>query len=397
MRTTCHVQHCNSGAVPILPTRMTSRISASVLRIYWNRPGLERYGRKGERQNGIDILDLGGVAPLHAAQCKLKEFQKTLSPTTIADEIADACNFEFRLGKYGILTTAKLSTQAQKKILETNHRHREQGLFEVELFTWGRLCQLIQRYDDVRKTYFELTVITTTSRIGSKSPIVAQHIKEAGVVVETVGLTAELDAARDVLNKREFQNALLLLNRILQREEFGSISAHDHFRISSNLALAEFGMGKPEVAAQHFFEAFAWEPTDKYAKTNEVFALILTGKNETAHRKSGHTSQGISELCAARSTLGHLRAAHGQLSSLESELSDAIKKDGEVCLALSYPCSDGNGHRQRMLLRKSALNILPESSQPPLFLARAYIGLDRSRRARNGRIRTYPQRLRARD
>src|ERR1700755_816090 len=85
-------------------------LCVDILRIYWNRPGLERYGRKGERQNGIDILDLGGVAPLHAAQCKLKEFQKTLSPTSIAEEVTDACNFEFQLGRYGILTTAKVST-----------------------------------------------------------------------------------------------------------------------------------------------------------------------------------------------------------------------------------------------------------------------------------------------
>jgi hypothetical protein len=54
-----------------------------------------------------------------------------------------------------------------------------------------------------------------------------------------MGLTAEIDAARDAVNKREFQNTLLLLNRILQRDDFGSVSTHDRFRISSNLAFAE--------------------------------------------------------------------------------------------------------------------------------------------------------------
>jgi tetratricopeptide (TPR) repeat protein len=349
-------------------------LCVDILQIYWNRPGLERYGRRGERQNGIDILDLGGVAPLHAAQCKLKEFQKTLSPTTIADEVADACNFEFRLGKYGILTTAKLSTQAQKKILEINQRHREQDLFEVELFTWGKLCQLIQRYDGVRKTYFELTVITTTSRIGSKSPIVAQHVKEAGVVIETVGLTAEIDAARDAVNKREFQNALLLLNRILRRDDFGSISAHDRFRISSNLAFAELGIDKLEAAAQHFFEAFDWEPSDERAKTNEVFAFILTGKNETAHGKAAILRK---EYPNSAKLAAHwvISAPHTvSLSSLESDLSDAIKKDGEVCLALSQRALMEMDIDKGVAYAKSALNVSRESSQPPLFLARAYMG-----------------------
>ena len=349
-------------------------VSICCLTIYETASSLERYERKGERQNGIDILDLGGIPPLHAAQCKLKEFQKTLSPTSIADEVADACNFEFRLGKYGILTTAKVSTQAQRKILEINQRHREQGLFEVELFTWGRLCTLIQRYDDVRKTYFEMTVITTTSRIGSKSPIVAQHIEEASIVIETVGLTAEIDAARDAVNKREFQNALLLLNRILQRDDFGSISAHDRFRISSNLAFAELGMGKPEVAAQHFFEAFGWEPTDERAKTNEVFAYILTGKHETAYDKATALRKEYPNSTKLAANWVISAPPSASLSSLESELSDAIKNDGEVSLVLSQRALMEMDIGKGVAYAKSALRVLPESSQPPLFLARAYMG-----------------------
>src|ERR1035441_545240 len=163
-------------------------LCVDILRIYWGRPGLERYGAKGQRQNGVDILDLGGMDPLHAAQCKLREFGKKLLPTTIEEEVADALGFEFRIGKYGILTTAKVSTQAQQKVLEINQRHRQAGLFEVELLPWGKLCRLIQTYDEVRRTYFELTVVTADSRIGSKSPIVAEHLREATAPNKVVDL-----------------------------------------------------------------------------------------------------------------------------------------------------------------------------------------------------------------
>jgi tetratricopeptide (TPR) repeat protein len=349
-------------------------LCVDILRIYWNRPGLERYGRRGERQNGIDILDLGGVAPLHAAQCKLKEYQKTLSPISIAEEVTNACHFKFRLGKYGILTTAKVSTQAQKKILEINQCHREHGLFEVELLTWGKLCKLIQKYDDVRKIYFEQTVITTTSRIGSKSPVVAQYLKEADIAIEPVDLTAEIDATRDAVNKHEFQNALLLLNRILQRKDFNSISTHDHFRISSNLAAAELGLGKPEVAARHFFDAFGWEPTDERAKTNEVFAYILIGKYETAYEKATALRKEYprSAKLAANWIISAPRTV--SLSSMEHELEDTIKKDGEVSLALSQRALMEMEIGKGVAYAKSALSVLPESSQPYLFLAQAYMG-----------------------
>jgi hypothetical protein len=37
-----------------------------LLRLYWSRPGLERFGKRGERQYGIDILDLSGSTPIYA-------------------------------------------------------------------------------------------------------------------------------------------------------------------------------------------------------------------------------------------------------------------------------------------------------------------------------------------
>jgi hypothetical protein len=86
-------------------------LCVDLLRLYWVRPGLERYGAKGQRQNGIDILDLKGVSPLHAAQCKLREYGKKLSPTDIETEVNNALGFGVSLGKYGttvILLTVSL-------------------------------------------------------------------------------------------------------------------------------------------------------------------------------------------------------------------------------------------------------------------------------------------------
>ena len=261
-------------------------LCVDILRIYWNRPGLERYGSRGQRQNGVDILDLGGVNPLHAAQCKLREFGKKLSPTLIEEEVADAVGFEFPIEKYGILITAKVTTQAQRKVLEINQRHRELGLFQVELLPWGKLCRLIQTYDAVRKAYFEFTVITVDSRIGSKSPIIGEQFRDASSVTVALDLTAAIDEARDAINKRDFQVGLLLLNRIRQREDFAGASNHDKFRVSSNLGAAEMGLGRPDVAADHFLDAFRFEPSDERAKINEVFAYILQGDNATAFSKA---------------------------------------------------------------------------------------------------------------
>jgi hypothetical protein len=90
-----------------------------LLRQYWGLPSLERYGTKGQKQDGVDILDLGGNTPLHAAQRKLKEYNKSLTPADIEEEVTKALRFTPPIGKYAILTTAKVSRYAQDKILES--------------------------------------------------------------------------------------------------------------------------------------------------------------------------------------------------------------------------------------------------------------------------------------
>jgi hypothetical protein len=115
---------------------------------------LQIFGKRGERQFGVDILDLSGETPLYAAQCKLKEEHKSLPPSDIQTEVAEAKKFIPPLGKYAILTTGKISTQSQKKVREINQAHKTAGLFEVELLTWDRLCALLQHYREVQEQFY---------------------------------------------------------------------------------------------------------------------------------------------------------------------------------------------------------------------------------------------------
>src|ERR1039457_1882827 len=106
------------------------RLCLELLRLHWSRPTLQLFGKRGERQFGIDILDLGGQTPLLAAQCKLKEEHKNLTPSAIQHEVDEATKFIPALGKYAILTTAKTSAQSQRKVREINELQTREGLFE---------------------------------------------------------------------------------------------------------------------------------------------------------------------------------------------------------------------------------------------------------------------------
>jgi hypothetical protein len=63
------------------------KLCRDLLRKHWTRPGLEIYGKRGERQDGVDVLELGGDEPLYAAQCKLKEEWKSLEPRKSATRL----------------------------------------------------------------------------------------------------------------------------------------------------------------------------------------------------------------------------------------------------------------------------------------------------------------------
>jgi len=88
------------------------KMCVQLLRKYWSRPGLELFGKRGERQYGIDILDLSGETPIYAAQCKLREPHKNLQPHEIQYEVDEAKKFTPALGKYAILTTGNAGDQS---------------------------------------------------------------------------------------------------------------------------------------------------------------------------------------------------------------------------------------------------------------------------------------------
>src|ERR1700730_544834 len=190
------------------------KLCLHLLRHHWSRLGLEIFGKRGERQFGIDILDVGGQTPIYAAQCKLREEHKSLAPSEIQAEVDEAKKFTPALGKYTILTTGKTSTQAQRKVREINQSHKEQGLFELEVLTWDRLSALLQQYSDVQEEFYSHIPVERAIRMEAKLLEIQGGVQSLTLRAEGDSLDAEINEARDYITKREFQFATLLLNRI---------------------------------------------------------------------------------------------------------------------------------------------------------------------------------------
>jgi hypothetical protein len=102
-----------------------------LLREHWSLPTLERYGHRGERQYGVDLLDTGGSGPLRAVQCKHHDANKTLPPKELEAEVEKARGFPEKISEFFVLTTAKKSAQTQRKVRTLNKERPLAGYVRV--------------------------------------------------------------------------------------------------------------------------------------------------------------------------------------------------------------------------------------------------------------------------
>jgi tetratricopeptide (TPR) repeat protein len=305
-----------------------------LLRKRWNCPQLEQFGKRGERQYGIDLIDLSGAEPLRAAQCKLHEVHKTIPPREIEEEVKKAKAFSLPLGIYAILTTAKVSTQTDRKILELNREHAAEGLFTVELLNWNRIEQLLDEYPDVRDEFFG----------GMDSAQVASVEKKLNVLQLTVGAAitentgerynAEIDEGKAALERHEFQLTRLILQRLRQKH-WDELTPRQRFRLVSNIGAAWLGEGDSQKAATCFFEAKIYQPEDEKALTNEVLAHYVTGNLNAAFELSNALRSKFPHSALLASLWINSAPPTKSLSELQAETPTLLLSDADVSVAIS--------------------------------------------------------------
>lgn len=249
-----------------------------LLREHWSLPTLDRYGHRGERQDGVDLIDTGGGTPLRGVQCKHHEASKTLPPRELEIEVEKAKGFPQKLDEFSILTTAKKSTHAQRKGREINREHAAKGLFTLRLLTW----------DDIERIVNECP--TGQEFLGVQSPRVLRQLLRAEIhpihqAVRSQGDEihgAELDEVKKHVEAGQVQLALLLLAK-LRNKAWDPMSPRHRYRWCTLFADAEFRLGNELRAAQLLIEAKAHQPDDDDAASNEVVAYELLGNRAKAH------------------------------------------------------------------------------------------------------------------
>jgi tetratricopeptide (TPR) repeat protein len=349
------------------------KLCRDLLRLHWNRPELEIFGKRGERQYGIDILDLSGIEPIYAAQCKLREEHKSLPPSEIQAEVEEAEKFVPPLGKYAILTTGKISTQSQRKIREINQAHKASGLFEVELITWETICELLEKYSEVQEIFYNDFTPRRVQKFNQQLVAIDTRIGSLSSRFDGDEIDTQINEARDCITKHECQLATLLLNHVL-RDKGERLSQRQRFRALTNLGAAALGSGKPETAAKFFLQALPLQPDDELARINEVFAFLLVDDHKNCHEKATTLRQEYP--ASPRLTALWLSSAPKDIpmSSLEGEINSVLRLEPEVSLALSRRALTELEFERASAYAATAAQFAPMWAQPHIVLAQVNLG-----------------------
>ena len=124
----------------------------------WNCPEIQKNGRLGQEQFGVDVFGIPfGEKQFYGIQCKGKnEYTNSqFSKKEIDIEIEKAKTFQPALKKLYFATTALSDSKIQAYVRTKNIKHISNNLFEIHLFSWETIVDLIDENQQTHDWYLK--------------------------------------------------------------------------------------------------------------------------------------------------------------------------------------------------------------------------------------------------
>ncbi|MEQ8470826.1 MAG: hypothetical protein RIC35_06550 [Marinoscillum sp.] len=112
----------------------------------WNCPEIKKNGRQGQAQHGVDVYGIPDFdSEYYGIQCKGKDeyTHKQLTKDEIDKELKKVLDFKPKLKKLYFATTANKDAVIEEYIREKNIEFKGKKLFEVHLYSWEDIVDLI--------------------------------------------------------------------------------------------------------------------------------------------------------------------------------------------------------------------------------------------------------------
>ena len=131
----------------------------------WNDPNTDKFGRKGQKQYGVDVygqpINLNGE--YRAAQCKLRTKKEQLTEQEIEAEVSDARQFPHSLDTLIITTDAPRDTHTQILIDQFSQREMSHNGFRVAIWFWDNITERLAAHPKLIVKYYPDFYATLTA------------------------------------------------------------------------------------------------------------------------------------------------------------------------------------------------------------------------------------------
>jgi len=187
----------------------------------WSCSEIKKNGRVGQTQNGVDIYGIPtGETQYFGIQCKGKDeySDQQFSQKEILEEINKAKGFKPELKKLYFTTTALKDAKIETFVREQNIFNKSQGFFEVHIFSWEDIVDLI----DENKTTHDWYLKSQNFKL-NQNAFLTFHNDEL-----------EINAEVKFLKKNKiYKQKIVLANSLYNNLVFPSLaSIHSHKYIS---------------------------------------------------------------------------------------------------------------------------------------------------------------------
>lgn len=172
----------------------------------WADRNAQRYGRTGQRQNGVDIFGRDRDGANCAAQCKGKSNwpPSKLSTAEVDAEIEKAKKFSLPIQEFLILTTAANDVTVQDHVNEINSNPSSGISFRVVVLSWSEIYQRLSSHKTLLEKHYPGNF---------RKPIPAGIFDR-----EAIRILDELVQSRFFGNTNTEQTATQLSERILEND-----------------------------------------------------------------------------------------------------------------------------------------------------------------------------------
>lgn len=127
-------------------------MTLDALRIKWDSPNLQRNGRAGQPQNGVDIYGDDHLCQHAGVQCK--KYDEGLNKEIVEEEIKKAEGFDPEIKVFFIATTAPTDAALQKQVRLISKERTNKGKFPVGIFFWNDIVQEIVSNEKIFKKHY---------------------------------------------------------------------------------------------------------------------------------------------------------------------------------------------------------------------------------------------------